>query len=327
MTLMRSRRLRLALLVLAGSIAAAPATKPTTKPATRPTTAKVAIAKPVGDELWRQIAQRRDHALRLNALERARVMLIGDRPQEQLEALNALAQAATIKFDRAPFAELIRQRLKSDNADVRAAALRLLTAFEPTQDDLSLITPLVGDPSPKVRSVVALALTRANAKVGSAELDAATDKLLDDPDKTVRKETLRSLWGVDVSEAIDAKLIALSKLPDTQQDAIYYALTTRPMIRPAVAARLIELLDDPSQAGRVTWSLRNAIDPAAVASVQAALLQALGDSLDSYVRENCVMALARMPSPEVQDALQKIVDDSEDDQRIRDAAARALRGG
>jgi HEAT repeat protein len=234
-----------------------------------------------------------------------------------------------IRFDRTRFNAPLRGLLSSPDDEVRAAALQALPSFEVGQDDLQLVAPLAEDRSPRVRVHVASALAAANARVGSAELDAAMLRLLDDPDMNVRRESMRAINNIDVSEQVEAKMLALSRDPKIGRDAITLGLTSRPLVRGEVATRLIELLDDPDQGtivNRATFALRNAtIEGDARAALDAALLRTLEDSLNAGVRDNCITALARSPDPVIWARLAQLAEDPNETERIREAAARVLR--
>ena len=326
------------ILVLVTAIAAtAPATKPASRPSTKPATRPVAkaapvpppVAAPAGPELWEQIAQRKDLALRRATVERVLQMLSGNVPADQRAALRALSQTTEIRFDRTPFNPLVRQLLSSADDEVRAAALQALPNFGIGQEDMPLVAPLAEDRSPRVRVHVAAALVAANGRVGSPELDAAMLRLLDDADMNVRRESMRAINNIDVSEAVEAKLIALSHDAKIGREAINLGLSTRPVVRGEVAARLIDLLADPDQwnvVNRAAFALRNAaVEGEARTRLDSALLRTLEDSLNTSVRENCITALARSPDPEIWARLAQLAEDPNETDRIRETAARVLR--
>lgn len=358
---MRRRFLILCVAVFAGAVVAqtkpgtAPSTKPATKPATKsattsttkPTTKSAPAravtvrplplapppqpkppAPPPGPELWEQIAQRRDPELRRASLDRLGSMLSSSSPADQKLALKTLQQIAEIRVDRDAFASHIRALLASPDDEVRAAALQALPAYPMTQDDLAPIAAMAGDRSPRVRANVAAALVAANGRVGSAELDTAMLTLLDDIDLGVRRESMRAIANIDVSEAVENELIVLSFDPKLSRDAVVQGLSTRPIIDGAVARRLIDLLDDADQqnVNRAAWALRNAtLQGTDRAELDGALLRTLDDSLNTSVRENCINALARSPDPAIYERLAEIARDPQETDRVREAALRTLR--
>jgi HEAT repeat protein len=255
-------------------------------------------------------------------------MLAGGSPADQRVALRTLQQIAEIKFDRAAFAGSIRALLTSPDDEVRGAALQALPAYPMSQDDLAPVAAMAADRSPRVRAGVANALVVANGRVGSAELDAAMLTLLDDVDLNVRRESMRATANIDLSEAVENKLIALSFDPKLSRDAITQGISTRPVVDGAIARRLIDLLDDadPQNVSRAAWALRNAtLEGTDRAELDAALLRTLDDSLNVGVRESCVNALARSPDPAIYERLGEIARDPQESDRVRDAAIRSQR--
>src|SRR3954451_4868870 len=81
-----------------------------------------------GAELSKQILQRKDKAVRQQALDRAKTMLERNSPTGKRDALDALAAAHDVPFDRKPFTPLVRQCLADKDAEVRAAALWTIAA-------------------------------------------------------------------------------------------------------------------------------------------------------------------------------------------------------
>src|SRR5688572_8060247 len=76
-------------------------------------------------QLWRDAAQRKDKALRARTLEQLEGMLRQDGGQQAM-ALRVLARLRDVPFERAPFLKRARDLLKSEEAQVRAAALGAL---------------------------------------------------------------------------------------------------------------------------------------------------------------------------------------------------------
>lgn len=326
----------LILALATASATTAPATKPSTRPATHPATRAATRPAVVATnnealiaELRDEIAQRHDPARRSFALARTFELLHAQVPAEQRIALRLLAQTGEIRFDRSRFDVRLRQLLASKDDEVRAMVLQVLPNFDIGQDDLRLIAPLAEDASPRVRSNVASAIIAANGRVGSAELDAAMLRLLDDADFNVRRESMRAINNIDVGPAVEAKLLALSRDEKLSHDAITLGLSTRPVVSGAVADRLIECLEDADQASivnRAAYALRNAtLEGAARSRLDAALLRTFDDSLNASVRENCITALARSPDPAVWTRLAQIAEDTTESDRIRDAATRVLK--
>ena len=277
-----------------------------------------------------EIAQRKDSARRAAGVARAIDLLGGDDARGQLIAMSTLRSVADVKFDRAPIAGPLRRLLASSNEEVRATAVALLPSQGGGPRDLDAIVALADDPAPRVRAAVPAAFVGANENNGGGTFDALTLKLLDDADPNVRREALRATQNLAVAEAVEARMIALSRDAKLGRDAIVLGLATRPFVRRPVADRLIETLDDAGDNGlidRCAWGLRNDVAPDARAAVDAALLRALDDSVDTTVRVNCINSLAKSNDPAVGARIESIAGDADEVDRVRDAARRVATAG
>jgi HEAT repeat protein len=160
-------------------------------------------------------------------------------------------------------------------------------------------------------------------------LAPVVEKLLNDEDKSVRKEALRATWGVPVSEAAEKRMIELSRTADSAGDAVYFGLSTRPKKSKAVCERLIEVMrgegGEASDKGRAAWGLTYGVSAEASDLVAKAMIEEVDETLDDYVREQCIRTLGGSGSEE---ALKKLRDLAEHDEseRVRNAAKQALRG-
>ena len=130
---------------------------------------------------------------------------------------------------------------------------RVLTKAAARPGDVLILTKPLG---------VGIITTVLKARVAeAAHVGPAIEKLLSDRDPMVRRSTCQSLWGVPSTPGVDQKLIELSRGPSKGGSSegdhtIYYALSTRPLIRKPVAERLIELIYPKSlHTSRVVWGL------------------------------------------------------------------------
>ena len=281
----------------------------------------------LADELFRRIAQRDDADARAAALTEVRQMLLDGPAAGRVAALRALARAADVPFDRAPLLEAARPLLDADPAVV-AAAVRALPSLGATPDDARRIAALAEHSAEEVRRAVPAGMMFAAAGDGSravpdavaGELNAALLTLLADDDARVVKEALRAMWGFEVSPAVEARVIELSRPPagdgpvgpqGTYYDAIYYALSTRPLVRPPVARRLIEVMQDTrldahNTRSRATWGLtHHDVDPAVAEEVTAALIAELDETLAGPTRDYIKHGLQRRDTPEARAALEE----------------------
>jgi hypothetical protein len=110
------------------------------------------------------------------------------------------------------------------------------------------------------------------------------------------------------------------------QEVVYYALSTRPLISPDVAKRLIEVMTTPGHiyASRAAWGLsHHPAAPFARDMIVKALSAELDRTLDPYTREQCVYGLGQLGGDEAAKKLKAVADAEDEDGKIREMARRA----
>lgn len=281
-----------------------------------------------GMDHYEAIAQRDDAELRSQTLEKLGEMIAGGGPPAA-EALKTLARVADVPFDRTPFLPLVRQSLESPNAQARARALGVIGMMGGDASDIPAVVALAFDEEPAVRSAVARALFALDPKGEHQAITPTLDLLLHDPKADVIKSTLQSFWGHPLDAAIEKRVIELSRERQHFDTAVYYALSTRPMVSRPVAERLVEVLEDVhvdhNNRGRAAWGLAHPPEEAAKDVVRAAAIRALAQSTDRYIRQNAIQALALTGGDDAIVALQAIVADDAENMSVRDDARNALR--
>ena len=187
----------------------------------------------------------------------ARLLAALSTDAQRNRALLWLKQVEAVPFDRAAFLPLVRDALHDPSAKTRVAAMRALAGVGGGVEDVPAVLAMLVDSDPHVRSALAEALYSIDPEASQAEVWAAIEELLDDPSQSVRLHTAKSLWGCPTSPRIDQMLVNLSYDPQIGGDVIYYALSTRPLVRKAVAQRLMELARGTTGMadGRALWGL------------------------------------------------------------------------
>lgn len=287
-----------------------------------------------GPELTKEILQRADKARRQKAVDALLADLDPAKDPEVIAtALAVLPAVKDVPFDRAPVLTAIRGLLGHADQDVRAGALNAIGYAGGEPSDVPAIAALASDPSPTVRARVATALYGVAGRQPGFAVFAAVDALLDDYAAAVQLNTIRALWGHPVSAMGEKMLIDLSQgfersgRGQLAYDAVYYALTTRPSVSPAVADRLIEIMrggERSGQAGRAAWGLsHHDVSPEARERVTNALLEELDETLDPYVRGNIVYGLGQLGGDAAVAKLKELAEKDESEP-IRKRAAEAL---
>ena len=289
-----------------------------------------------GDRVYLEIIQRKDKDLRQRGLEQLLKTLKDPHKDaaEQAWALRVFSRLTEIPFDRKPFLPAVTALLGHPGADVRRAAVEAMPAAGGGEADLRSIAQLTDDPSPIVRAAVPASLFGAARGKRADVTSPVVEKLLDDPNADVTLATLHALWGHAVSPVAEQKIIDLSRESmhggpgALGYDAVYYALSTRPVVRLPVAKRLIELMQDPqldpNVRWRAAWGLAHSAAPEAVEMMVDALVGELDESLHPYIREYAVQGLAAHRTPA---ALRKLreLSEKEENPKLRKAAADALK--
>ena len=259
---------------------------------------------PRNRELWEQIAQRKDPALRKEALAKLREMLASERNPDREQAVRTLQKVKDVPFDRAGLLPLVRKLIadRRQTAYTRAIAAVQLANLGGSAEDIPMIAAMADEPDQFIRKGVAAALYNLDQR-GEHPLIAPTiEKLLADESAGVQgvvHHTIKALWGMPVSPKAELRLIELSRRPDLSEgigyDTVYYALSTRPLVRRPVAERLAELALSPDMqglAGRAVWGLsHHPADDDARELVVGTLVRIFDDSLDTSLRQDCVYGL------------------------------------
>ncbi len=291
-----------------------------------PSKARVAPAVPA-KELARAILQRDDPLLREKGLERLGQMLAESASDaEKRQGLATLQSVLTAKFDRAPLRGLVLPLLASDDAQVRALALRCLPGLEGTVDDLPLVIPLAQDTSAQVRERVGGTLIQLGKGQRPEIVIPALMKLLQDEDSKVVEQTIRSMWGQYTAPEFDALLIELSYEQKYHHNAIYFCLSTMRTKSPAVCRRLVEVLAEPDHgnSGRAAWGLTYGVTEEAKALVEAGLLKALPEETNDYTRKNELRALTNVATEKSRSYLTSVAESDMETEEARKTARQIL---
>jgi len=293
-------------------------------------------------QLWEQIAQRRDPELRQEALGKLREMLAGEMGVNRDEAMRTLQKVKDVPFDRVPLLPLVRRLIEDPRQTpfARAVAAVQLANLGGDREDIPVIAAMADEPDAFIRKGVAAALYGLDPR-GEHPLTApAIEKLLNDESAApqgVVHHTIKALWGNPVSPAAERRLIELSRQLGQSggigYDAVYYALSTRPVVSEPVAERLSELAlstTTPDLAGRAVWGLSHhpATDAARELAV-ATLVRILDDSLDAGRRRDCILGLGLHGGQTAVSKLEEVVARDEN-AGLREQAKTALartRGG
>ncbi len=281
------------------------------------------------ESLEQRIAQRKNPALRRQAVAEMLSKLTDDSHGGKIEALRSLQKVSDVPFDRSQFLKPVRESIDHESSQVRAFAAAVLPLVGGTPDDVPRVARLVTDEDAFVRMAVASSLYGLDPNGERAEVGIAIEKLLNDQSEQVQHATVKSLWSHPVTDTAEERLIELSRQSDQLgYDAVYYALSTRPVVSKRVAERLIELLEDRrlGRDGRASWGLSHhkASDEAREIVVDA-LVSEIDETLDAYRRNQCIWGLGYHGGDAAIAKLKEIAADTTESQAIRAEARTSLR--
>ncbi|QDU61895.1 HEAT repeat protein [Planctomycetes bacterium Pan216] len=275
-------------------------------------------------ELWKQLAQSNDPQLKRQALKQVTSML--ERDAQRGAALQILAQAHDAVFDRSSLIPLVKPMLSSEQPLIRARALLALATMGDDALDRDSLSTFAKDESPFVREAVAKIIVHVDPKAQAPSTAKTVETLLNDEDRDVLLAMIRSSWGYPTSPAAEKRMIELSFDSRLGDDAIYYALSTRPLMRPPVVERLGRLIDDtPRHRGRSIWGLsHHSASDAARDLVVTELIDVIDESADSYDRGNAIDGLGFRGGDKAKKRLEEILDSPDESAWAKERARQAL---
>jgi beta-lactamase regulating signal transducer with metallopeptidase domain len=283
------------------------------------------------EALVKQLRSRVSEADRKAGLEEVQRLFRSDEEGAKEKALAALLATSDIKLDRSAFLEPVRTCLADPSPRVRRMAVTLLSLVGGGPEDLPRLAVLASDPDLSVLEELGTALFWIRPKQVWPERDQLALQLLSHPNPRVRKELMRGSWGHPVGPDVERRMIELSRDPTMTYDAVYYALSTRPVKSLPVAERLIEVMEEsgPGEPGsRAQWGLTHYVsEPAAQQRIHEALVkqydlmqsvQTRMDILFYFGRNGCALSKGK---------LEAIAADEKEESVLREEAEKLLLRG
>ncbi len=233
-----------------------------------------------------------DERRKLIALDEIRSALASNDESLQIVALMAVACIGDVNYDKASMRPLVLRFLESKNAEARAAAMYALvnTVVEP--GDAAMFLGMAADPSPAVRGKVTHILGICCKGDLRGDASDAVLKLLNDKDSNVADDSLRNLWGAQVSQNIQDKLLAMAdtKDRDRKQMVYYFGLSTLMNKSKAVIDALVRGMQgsDYEIQGRSMWGLSHGIPEEHHETVADAFTAMLHARSDQGIQSQCL---------------------------------------
>jgi len=281
-----------------------------TRRAAEPAPAPAPVAAELRDQWIKDLRSLGEGAAerRAKAVEALRGALAGPDPVMQLAALRVLSQTGDIQFDRAPFRPLILPLVENARGEMLVAALYALYQTARQPGDLAMVQAAhTRDPKALGDSISHLLFLYGDGVI-EGESERIVLEALASPHSNARREALRGLWGAKVSPALAARLIELVDDAESHGDAIYFGLSTLKDKNEAVVDKLIATLSDPdwtNNGQRALWGLGHGVPEALQPKVAAALVELHNTRVDPRVRGECAKLVHHYGGAEMEAKLNK----------------------
>ncbi|MHC5009365.1 MAG: hypothetical protein ACYTG6_00265 [Planctomycetota bacterium] len=282
-------------------------------------------ARQRAQEMLEKIMQVRDPVLRQEGLRELADALAGEDPLAKEFALSVLFQSRSIGHDPGTFLPLVERLLDSEHAGIRRSALYALHALDPERADLRLALASATDPDPIVRRHASRILSLYAERDFRGEVGEAVLGLLADENPGIRKETLRGMWGAQVSPEVAERLIEIAGRPAERYDAVYFGLSTLDQKSREVVDALVEALEDDNYQirQRAHWGLQRSV----AEDVQYYVAQRYADHIDQFVNpathREALRLIARQGDARLAPTLDRFAENELVDPEVRELATRA----
>jgi hypothetical protein len=133
-------------------------------------------------------------------------------------------------------------------------------------------------------------------------------EVLDSPEAGERREGLRGLWGASISDKLAARLVELADDPESHGDAVYFGLSTLKPKNEAVVDKLIETLSDSdwtNNGSRALWGLGYGVPKELQPKVAAAAAELYAARSDPRTREEARKIVRNYAGDKAAEALPK----------------------
>jgi predicted outer membrane protein len=223
------------------------------------------------------------------AVAELKAALAGSDGATSLAALQAVQQLGDVNYDKEAFRELVLPFVEKGEGPALVAAAYALYNTERKPDDLKLLQDAWSRRSPALDASISHLLFMFGDGVIDGRSEEIVLELLQSEQPAVRRETLRGLWGAEVTDKLADRVVELADDPDSRHDAVYFGLSTFKPKNAAVVDKLIETLEDPdwNNWDRALWGLRYGVPRELQPKVAAALADMYVARSDPKVRQTC----------------------------------------
>jgi len=248
-----------------------------------------------------------DEGKRLAAIGEFRKAIASNDPEEVLAGLSGLSAVYTLAFDRAPFREVLKPHLQSDNDTIRTSAWSGMLQCEPDAQDLALLREVARTQGCGESTAYLLFVAEKGDLTG--ESGEIVRDLVCSEDPQVKRRAMNGIWGAKLSPELEEELIVLSYKQEYEHDTIYYALSTQANKSADTVDRLVEILAHPdshNMGGRAAWGLQQGVSKELAPRVADAALKIVGTRASGYMWEQGWNLMKQYSGPGNLEALREL---------------------
>ena len=261
------------------------------------------------NELRKKILQRKDPFLRQQGLLELEALVKSDGKEDLLMGLTALSRLGDLNLNKETFKPYALAALKHEDIEVRKAAFNSLYAVCPQEEQLDIVLSMLRDPSPEMRleAVVRSAWTGGGER--REEVASTLKALLQDEDKSVKKQVLDGLWRqhfpYDYGAEVEQSVIELSRDPELA-DAAWEWMHRRGPVSVPMAERLIEMHAEGRTSYDILYYARRNLSEEARPIITNFCLRLVRESVEPWERQEVLRKLQEIADPSVIPELEAI---------------------
>jgi len=233
-----------------------------------------------------------DPQLRAASLDSIRQALASGDPAMRLEGLVAFLGSLDAIEDKASFRDLVLLSIDAEDAWLQRNAFYALYNTGVQPEDLERVLAAARAKKPGLQSSITHLVTLYSDGVLRGESSRVLEELFATDDKRVLNDLLGGIWGAELSEALEARLIEISHTDDRdlRHNAIYFGLSTLKNKSRAVIEELMKAAQgrDSSDAGRALWGLGHGVTPENASLVADFGLRLFASRTSSRTRSKCL---------------------------------------
>lgn len=259
------------------------------------------------NDLRNSILQRKDKALRANAIQELATFLETENRDQLLAGLPLVSELRSVNCDKEKLKAPVLAALRHEDPEVRRWALGCVDVACSSEELPAVLLEPLRDSSADVRERAVSIVARSGELIQNDGLVAALETLLDDNDEDVRGEAIQALWRrPEYASQMEDTVMELSRDPDWGRRIADLIPRGRP-VSARLAQRLMELYDETDIVPpAIPWRHLDLSDDAKPIAV-AHSLRVVRDDIEFYRRLTALRFLRDAGDPSVLAELEKIV--------------------